>query len=139
LIITHVKALGGTECLAVVERFDRGENIDIAFNQLGNLDQDLAALKAGGVGSPCRVECDASGIERLVDIGLGTFDDGRDFFAVGRVDDTVRSGTRSCLCGEKGLLDSLAALRFNVFTVDPESGRDLDLALVGGVVEIVSV
>ena len=142
---THVKALGSTESLAVVESFNGSQNVDITLNQLGDLDENLAALKARHVGTPSGVECDASGIESLVDIGFSALDDLGDLFAIGGVDDTALLVLTTCMLSfskresSGDSLDRLAALRVDVFAIDPETGRDLNLALVRCVVKVVGV
>jgi hypothetical protein len=88
---THVKGLGHGVGLAVVERLDRGEDVEVALHELGDLDEVLAPLKAGAVGAPGGVEGLVRGVDGHLDVGGETLGDGGDGLAGGRVDDAAAS------------------------------------------------
>lgn len=83
-----VEAAGGTEGLAVVEGLKRGEDVGVTLNELGELDQELSALEAGGVEAPGGVVGLAGGVDGDIDVSLGTLGEVDDLLAGGGVDDT---------------------------------------------------
>jgi hypothetical protein len=67
--LSNVKAFCGSKRLSVVERFKGSENIDISLYQGSNLNEILASLESGAIGSPCGVECLVGTVEGNFDIG----------------------------------------------------------------------
>jgi hypothetical protein len=91
---THVETLGGGERLAVVQGLDRGENVDVALDELGDLDKELAALEARAVEAPGGVEGLVGGVKGELDIGGQTLRDRGDRLAGGGVDNAVVATSR---------------------------------------------
>lgn len=156
--LSHVKSLSSAERLSVVEGLDGREDVSVSLDQFGDLDKDLSSLESGSVQSPSSVESLAGGFDGDFDVGLDTLGNGGEDFAGGGVDDTgvsatsaspgarrvhpetKRVGTAWLHSDPSNSLDGLGVLvhRLGPLAINVQPSRDLDLALVAGVVKLVS-
>lgn len=77
---------GHGDGLAVVQRLDSGEKVEVLLGEIGELEHQAATL-AGSNLSPCCVESLAGSGNGQIDILLGTFADRGDDLLGGGVDD----------------------------------------------------
>lgn len=82
-------ALGHGKRLAIVERLDGGEHVQVLLDKVGELGQHDAALLRGGL-LPDAIEGFAGGLDGYVDVLLGGLVDGADDLLVGGVYDLER-------------------------------------------------
>lgn len=78
-------AAGVGDGLAVVERLNSGEELEVLLGEVGELEEEVTSLLGGGL-PPLALEGLASGGDGQVDILLGTLADGGDDLLGGGVD-----------------------------------------------------
>ena len=78
------------ERLAVVERLERGENVDVHLHEVGEFCEKARTLDAARVETPGGVEGVVGGLDGGIDVLGGTLGDAGGDLAVRRVDDAER-------------------------------------------------
>ncbi len=111
---SDIEALGNGESLAVVERLDSGELVNVLLNEVGELHKKLATSITGRVLTPDGLESLTSGLDSDIDILGGSLGDLTNLFSGGRVDGgeglAVESGDELVVDEQVGLMVDLIPL-----------------------------
>lgn len=66
--MTNVETLGDRKDLSIIQRFKRGEYVNIPLHEFCDLDKDLATFEPRHFQSPSGFECSVSGFDGTVNI-----------------------------------------------------------------------